>query len=504
MPSSALVPAPRAAAAQRFVWSLLLSSSVVYFFWANEADNDLWGHVFFGRAILATGVIPRVDTYAYTTAGQPWVDHEWLSQVLMAGLFSALGSAGLVTAKFAVAVATFALVLARLRRRSATSAIEGVTGLLTIAAMARGFGIRPQVLTYLALAVLLLLLDDYQRGRRAVLWLFPAIFVLWANLHGGFVLGLGILALFSCARLVGPERSLRPAAALIASTAATALNPYGPRLLLYIWNELSRPHPISEWQPATLGPAHLGFFCMLALFLLTLPFLRDWRRDGWEALLAFAVGVMAVRHQRHTPVFALCVAAPLACQLEQALKWMAARTTLALTTTSRRAIGAAIVILALLQMGLTGLRYHHFGGQIVFNPLDYPVGAVRALQEAGAQGNIAVPLDWGEYVLWFLAPAVKVSLDGRFATVFPEDVVEDNFNFFTGARGWERLLERYPTQAALVPAGWPCPVRSLSDWRLAYRDRSTELYVKADQAGTLGLNAGPLPPPAKQPAGAFP
>jgi len=53
-------------------------------------------------------------------------------------------------------------------------------------------------------------------------------------------------------------------------------------------------------------------------------------------------------------------------------------------------------------------------------------------RRVGASLNLAVPLDWGEYVLWFLAPQVKVSLDGRFATVFPEQVVADNFDFFTG------------------------------------------------------------------------
>jgi hypothetical protein len=85
MPSSVL-PGVRGPLAERLIWTLLLGSSVVYFFWTNEADNDLWGHVFFGRTILATRMIPRVDAFAYTAAGRPWVDHEWLSQVVMGTL----------------------------------------------------------------------------------------------------------------------------------------------------------------------------------------------------------------------------------------------------------------------------------------------------------------------------------------------------------------------------------------------------------------------------------
>jgi hypothetical protein len=504
MPNSVL-PAPRGQLAERLVWTLLLGSSVVYFFWTNEADNDLWGHVFFGRAILAARTTPRVDAFAYTTSGQPWVDHEWLSQVVMGALYGSIGSAGLVVAKFLAAAGTGALVLARLRRRTASPTIWGVAGLLAIAAMARGFGIRPQVLTYLLIALLLLLLDDYQRGRRGGLWFLPAVFLLWSNLHGGFVLGLAILGLFACADLLRQSRSPRPWIVLSACVAATTLNPYGPHLLGYVWNELSRSHPISEWQRATLGVEHMAFFSMLTLFLASLPLARNWRRDGWEAVLAFGIGVLALRHQRHTPVFALCAAAPLASQLESARQWVAQRAAFAFSPPARRLLGGAVIALAVTQLWLTAVRYHSHGAKIFFDPTEYPVAAVSALRQSGVQGDIAVPLDWGEYVLWFLAPQVKVSLDGRFATVFPPVVVEDNFNFFAGRPGWRRLLEQYPTQAALIPAGGPCPVRWLPDWRLVYRDSVAELYVKADSARAMGFDTGPLRPASSQPqVGIFP
>jgi len=77
------------------LWTLLLGSSVLYFFSTNEADNDLWGHLFFGRLILTARAVPSVDPYAYTTAGHPWINHEWLSQVLLAAVYQFAGSPGL-------------------------------------------------------------------------------------------------------------------------------------------------------------------------------------------------------------------------------------------------------------------------------------------------------------------------------------------------------------------------------------------------------------------------
>jgi hypothetical protein len=490
MPSP-LVPTRRAHADQAGLWAFLLASSVAYFFSINDADNDLWGHVLFGRTILAHDAIARVDAYSYTAAGHAWMNHEWLSQVVLGAVYQWAGSPGLLLLKFAVATLTFLLLFSMIRRRSRTPFVWGGVGLVTIAVLARGFAIRPQIFTYCGAALTLWLIDRYRHGHRRALWCFPLLFVAWVNMHGGFILGLGILGFFACAELLrGTREAWPPWLALVGSAALTAMNPNGPKLLLYIWTELSRTHPITEWQHAApTDVAQFVFFAMFAALLLTLPLRRHWREDGWEALLALGVGVLALRHQRHTPVFALCAAAPLASQLESATYWFASRSSFALSQGARRIVGFGIAALAVLQLALTGARLWRDRLQVVFEPQDYPVAAVRALHTAGASLNLAVPLDWGEYVLWFLAPQVKVSLDGRFATVFPEQVVADNFDFFTGAPGWRRLLEQYPTDAVLLPAGWSCPIRKEPGWQRVYADAVAEIYIRADRVGALALPA---------------
>ena len=501
MPSP-LLPTRNARAGEAGVWAFLLLSSVVYFFSVNEADNDLWGHVLFGRDMLARGAVGRVDTYSYTVAGQPWVNHEWLSQGILGAVFQWAGSPGLLILKFVIATLTFLLLFSRIRRRSATPYIWGSVGLLAVAVLARGFAIRPQIFTYCGAALTLWLIDRYRDGGKAALWCFPLLFVVWANLHGGFILGLGILGFFAGADLFrGGASAWQPSAAMIASVAVTALNPHGPRLLLYIWNELSRAHPITEWQRAAPSDvAQFVFFAMCVALVATLPLRRHWRETGWEALLALGVGLLAVRHQRHTPVFALCAAAPLTTQLENTKEWIAGRSSFVLSPTAQRIIGVSIVTLAVLQLSLSGARLWRDRFQVVFDPPDYPVAAVRVLQDATTQLNLAVPLDWGEYALWFLAPHIKVSLDGRFATVFPEQVVADNFDFFTGAPTWRRLLEHYPTDAVLLPTGWSCPIRTEPGWERVFGDAVAEIYVRSARAQALHLRV----PPSSLGRGIFP
>src|SRR5262245_50423636 len=70
-------------------------TSALYFLSDNEADNDLWVHLLAGREILAARALPTTDTWSFTSGGSPWVDHEWLAQVIFAAVFQVAGDTGL-------------------------------------------------------------------------------------------------------------------------------------------------------------------------------------------------------------------------------------------------------------------------------------------------------------------------------------------------------------------------------------------------------------------------
>ncbi len=514
-------------------WALLATTSAVYFLADNEADNDLWMHLFAGRTIAGRGAIPRIDDASYTAAGLPWVDHEWLTQLAMLGLFELGGSPALWAAKLAIALLTAWLVWLPVRRHARSPWAWGPVLVLVFAVMARGYAVRPQVLTYFGVAALLAWIDwlTAESGKRkaesrgegtfrvplfsfrcsfrfspsAFRSSFAAIaigFALWANLHGAFIAGLGILAAWTVLpeRLVGrddgPPLGVR-AALLATALLAVCLNPYGPGLFLYILGELRGPHPLSEWQPVALGdPAQRPFLLLLALGALTLPFSRLVRARPWWAAIAVGVALMACRSQRHTPLAAICAAAPLADQLDAALTRLAARTRFRFSAAALSLLAVALLVLAGAQTVMLA-RLYADRGRIVFAAGDYPVGAIRHLRAAGLRGNLAVPLDWGGYVLWHAAPDVRVSLDGRFATVYPPAVVEDGFAFFRadGDPAATRLLDAYDTTLVLVPRGVPVPVQSRSEWRLLYSDAVAALY---------GRDGEPARAPGEAPRGRLP
>jgi hypothetical protein len=200
---------------------------------------------------------------------------------------------------------------------------------------------------------------------------------------------------------------------------------------------------------------------------------------------------MALRSQRHTPLLALCAAAPLADQLQHLFDRVAARTHWRLSGAATAIVAVALTGLAALQLGARGARWWRDGGRMVFAAADYPVGALRFARAANLRGNLALPLDWGGYALWHGAPALRVSLDGRFATVYPPTVVEDGFAFFRadGAPAAARLLDGYPTTLVLVPRGTPTPLDGRPDWRLLYSDEVAALYGRDGPPATAAAPA---------------
>ena len=209
-------------------------------------DPDVWWHLRSGQLIVQTHTVFHTDPYSFTRFGQPWIDHEWLSQVLMFSLYRLAGWGGLIAGFGAVIAAAFMVVFLRCPGRPY---VAGVITLLGAFASAPSWGVRPQMLTMLLASVLLLILErSYQRPK--LLWWTPVLMLLWVNLHAGYAVGLALMTLF----LVGdgldvafgfelgiPARARFRALilAVVVCAVVVPLNPYGAALYAYPFRDAS-------------------------------------------------------------------------------------------------------------------------------------------------------------------------------------------------------------------------------------------------------------------------
>lgn len=447
------------------------------------ADPDLWGHLLFGSALLA-GRIPAENTFAYTTPAQPWVNHELLAELAMAWTYRVAGSAGLVGLKVVLGLATGAVLWRTARRRSGDALAATLAVVFALYVMHPGFMIRPQLFTMFLLAVGLEILRASGARATGPAWLLPILVALWVNTHGGVLAGVGLVAAaFATARTVElwhgtlDRRAAATSVLLVAAmVAALAVNPYGTRLVTFLLSEVTPTVPITEWAPVPLLSAAFPVFkVMLIVTALGIVALKP---PLAEAAVVLATAVVALRHQRHVPLFAIAAAPLVAATIAEGLRRWSEGVGASRIALGRAALTAAAVGQTLVAVLLIGW----WRGEISVPGKHYPVQAVRFLAQNEIVGNVALPFSWGEYALWALPPGSRVAVDGRFTTAYPDDLLAAAWRFMTGEPGWDDLLKEYPTDVVIAD-------REHASAELLRRDREWQ-YVYSDPVSIVFLRVG--------------
>jgi len=460
--------------------ALLVVAASLLFFSVPIADNDLWGHVLFGRRILSEG-LPTTNDYSFTEPTWPWINHEILAECVFAGIYDALGSAGLLGLKWLCGLSTLA-VLARMARTRGADWLA-TAGVLVFAAslMSWGYHARPQIFSFLFLSITWLVIDRAAPGDKSeCLWALPPLFAVWINTHGGVLAGFGILgvsAIFFAQRT--PAKRIVLAGAVTASLVALLLNPYGWRLLVFLLEDLPIDRPISEWRAIPLFDlSNLQFKVAFLLALAGYAFggCRDRR---WEIVVVATAAVATFRHERHLPLFAIVAAPGLAVALTRLLaKLRFSEAMLAQDRTARAFLTVASIAVAV-AMALPPLRLHReLGLEIAVPARGFPVDAVSFVRRQGLSGNLVVPFGWGEYAIWHLHPDLRVNIDGRYTTAYSHTAIDAAWRYLDGGAGWDRHLDDADVAITDTRHVTAQRLAGRSDWRRIYSDETASVFVR--------------------------
>lgn len=450
-----------------------------------EADPDLWGHLRFGLESLEAGKLAATDPYSYTAAGAAWTNHEWLTELTLAACYRAAGPTGLIVLRallFAGLIAALGIVFVR-RGLSAEATLAAALFGMTV--LAEFYRIRPQMFTYTAFAWLIVLCDQHRVGRRLGLCAVPLMMALWCNIHAGFVAGLGVFGIYWCqfvweARKDAHRRRewLFLAAILLASVAATLVNPYGIGYWRYVLYAVTLPRPaITEWGPIWSQNAIVLTCYLSAVAIPAVAWLGSSRRGAIAETASFMiVAYLASRHARHLPFVVIMGAVVLArhwpdCQKGLA-KWFAGHAGSGVSLPAR--FGLALLTLAAVLGGTTKLTREVAAagteGLLTVRADFYPVAAVSFLRKEGIAGNLFCDFSWGEYCLWHLGPQSRVFCDGRYETVYPHEISRLALSPLTSDDDRRAVVEQFPTEILLVQAEAP-----FTAW-LGLRPEFAEIY----------------------------
>mgnify|MGYP001567550580 CR=1 FL=1 len=409
-------------------------------------DVDLPGHLAFGRDIWETGRLVRQDPYSYLTRGTPWIDHEWLSEAVFFATYSLLGAWGLSLLKVSLYLLLAGLLYRHLRERDIPPIRAALLTLFPFLPLLhpRYVALRPDAFTSLFFTALLIRLEGGERsGGPAPAWTL-GLFALWANLHGGFLAGLGALAVWTLVRRRG-------AAALAAAAGGTLLNPYGARLWGFLARTALGPRPeITEWRPLELwSPSGAHFLGLLLVCGLGWAFTRR-ERGRAQFVLLLCLSALPFIALRHTLLSALGLLILSGEHVGDAWRRLVPEKPEPRSGAAGSSFGSAVDALACAAFLFFGWRNL---GCIGTQRLRWPREAMALLKESGISGNMAVDFAWGEYAIWHLGPRIKVSIDGRRETAYSPEVQGENLRFLRGTDGWSDLIDRPETDLVLVRRG---------------------------------------------------
>jgi hypothetical protein len=462
-------------------------------------DPDLWWHLQAGQDIVTARAIPQVDIYSFTKAGSEWVTHEWLSEVLIYGIFRFAGWAGLLVVFSGLITAAFYLTY---RRCTGKPYIAAVAILLAVAASSPLFGVRPQMITLLLASIFIAFLTQYSSGgnKRRLYWMAP-LMLLWVNFHAGYALGLGLIVLYMISLAIDRKWTLIPRLGIVAvaCTAVVPLNPNGFRMFSYPLETLRSPSMAAFIQEWASPDFHKAMFLPLALFLFVLLgalALSPKRARASEVFLVFVTGLAALRSARHIPIFAL-IAAPILA--EQIWAVMSARgwdirLFAPEGSTPRSAVVFALLLLLAPAALDVALVKHFVSNQAAYEAMNYPRAAVSFLDAQKLPGPIYNRYGWGGYLIRRLHGEYPVYIDGR-ADVYGDSFMYEAFNTHDGGNGWQGSLDRYSIRTVLIEPDVPLAslLRSDEQWQKVYEDHQAVIFTryKTEQSFTVAMDSLP-------------
>jgi hypothetical protein len=472
-------------------------------------DADTGWHIRSGDYILANHSVPRVDLFSYTRVGQPWYAWEWLYDVGISLIHRVAGLNGVVLFSAVVIAATFALLFRFVLRRSGSFAIAvGLTVLAFSAAQVHMLA-RPHILGWLLTLLWVEALYRYEEGKRSALLWLPSLMLLWVNVHGGFILGLVLLAVFGSSRMwtyffapsVAVLRQIFELAAVLGiCLVVTLATPYGYQLHVHVYQYLSNTflmNSINEFMSPDFHLPGYGYFELFILLSVVGAMLARGRSSTTDLLLilfSIHAGLLAARNIPLAVILMSLALGPLlaaiGCSDERRYPSPVASLLDLVHDISgnmgrmEKQFRGHAVVLAVVAISI-GIALN--GGRVLsakvlsahFDEKVFPVRATEFIAAKGIHDHMFNPDYWSGYLIYKLYPGTKLYFDDRH-DFYGEDFIKDYLKATHGDWDWRVPLEKYEVKWVLIPVHSPLSslLKESGTWRLEYDDGLATVFSR--------------------------
>lgn len=470
-------------------------------------DPDFWWHLKSGAVMFETGGLLQSDPFTFTGDGVVSAREAvilkgyWLWQLAAYGLYSLFNFNGIFLLNFLTVAAMVGVVSWQLRRQQVAYALVALLLTAGLFLVSLTYPLeRPQVISFLLAAILLTILAREREGGRLG-WTLPLLMVIWANLHGGFVVGDLILLCFAAGAIVEYRHDLKRLRPLLlwcaVAIGASLLNPNGALVFveLFTFQNSALMAGVSEYQ-STWVKFQQGWRYVVVLWLLIVLYgfsLWSSRRLYWpELLVAIFLAYFSAMYARNIGFFAIAMLPLIGARLQEGARrrqWQLPSP-------------LAILLLTLCATFLLWLSYSLWQTRQGSGPVKaiYPEKAIEFLYDSKLQGRMFNSYEYGGYLLWRLSPQVKIFIDGRGLQpkVFDDyqKLAMASTTRVDGRREYEALLDQYDIDYVIQPIydgdGYIQPLMksllSRPDWIPIYLDATVYILARLNSGNAEAID----------------
>ncbi|OGI02328.1 MAG: hypothetical protein A2Y25_10340 [Candidatus Melainabacteria bacterium GWF2_37_15] len=487
-----------------FFYPALFILCWVYAVRFNDIDYDLMARLAVGKLFLQTGGVINHDIFSYTVT-KLWTDHEWGSGVIFYFLADKFGDIGLMALKITLMFTVLFLItrIIGLQNPKPDAHKNILFYFLVILATFGGIcqTVRCQMFTFTFFTLWIYILERVRRGEIRLLWIMPVTMLIWANLHGGFVAGIGLLLIYGVGEFLNQKPCRKYFIALLPTALVTLINPYGLKYLQYIFYATTMDRfLIGEWQITNLFYSWntwiiikivilISAISIIYFFIKNKPNFKE--IDKVKFILLGITLYLALNHIKHQSFFVISAASFLYHDFYAIF----------------REIGKYInhKILYVLDLSKNAIIYTIILGcglfLMIFNPIctivpinKFPVGAVEFIRQNNIKGNLVSVFHWGSYIAWKLYPNCLIALDGRFEEVYPEEtfyLVHRLINYNSSPHkniSWDNFLKIYDTDiilASKLTQNYKNAYEALKqekNWKMVFEDEFSAVFIRKELA----------------------
>lgn len=429
-------------------------------------DYDLFARLIVGERFIENGILPFQDFLSYTPT-HPWYDHEWGSGVVFYLVLKYLGAAGfiLLQAVLMFGTAFFIIKTQKLQKHAYPASIIFMTVFLVLFNHLNPSLIRCQMFSFFFFSLFLYLLES----RSNKIWVIPPLVILWNNLHGGVVSGLGLIFMYLAGAVIEKKPWKKYFAVLALSTPLLIINPYGYKYLNFLFSAATMTRKyITEWWNI-FSPKHIKYYAFAGIYGLfgMLAGLR--RKLNVTKIIVLAVTLyMGFSHVKLLSLSLIATAALCYNDITHIFYRLKLKKL-------EKCIYPAICVLALLIP--------------LFSPTHpradfskFPLREVEFLKINNIKGNIVVPFGFGSYVSYKLYPDNLIYMDGRYEEVYNNKEFLTLRDYELAEENWRDIVTNYPTEI-LMPLKTVDIYKVLkkdSDWVEIFEGNLCGIFIKKD------------------------